>query len=131
MAVELFVLAWSMVLLLIHIFAAAHVKTKQYGTNWNMGARDETLPPLNPVAGRLARAQANFQETLPIAIVALIGVVVAGRSSDMTMLGAHIWLGARILYLPVYALGIPKIRTLIFLVSLVGLGMVLWPLLRL
>ncbi|MBV2147310.1 MAPEG family protein [Sphingobium sp. AS12] len=131
MAVELFVLAWSMVLLLIHIFAAAHVKTKQYGTNWNMGARDETLPPLNPVAGRLARAQANFQETLPIAIVALIGVVVAGRSSDMTMLGAHIWLGARILYLPVYALGIPKIRTLIFLVSLVGLGMVLWPLLSL
>ncbi|WP_294136431.1 MAPEG family protein [Sphingobium sp.] len=131
MAVELFVLAWSMVLLLIHIFAAAHVKTKQYGTNWNMGARDETLPPLNAVAGRLARAQANFQETLPIAIVALIGVVVAGRSSEMTMLGAHIWLGARILYLPVYALGIPKIRTLIFLVSLVGLGMVLWPLLRL
>ncbi|MBJ7443766.1 MAG: MAPEG family protein [Sphingobium sp.] len=131
MAVELFVLAWSMVLLLIHIFAAAHVKTKQYGTNWNMGARDETLPPLNAVAGRLARAQANFQETLPIAIVALIGVVVAGRSSEMTMLGAHIWLGARILYLPVYALGIPKIRTLIYLVSLVGLGMVLWPLLRL
>lgn len=131
MAVELFVLAWSMVLLLIHIFAAAHVKTKQYGTNWNMGARDEALPPLNPVAGRLARAQANFQETLPIAIVALIGVVVAGRSSEMTMLGAHIWLGARILYLPVYALGIPKIRSLIFLVSLVGLGMVLWPLLRL
>lgn len=131
MAVELFVLAWSMVLLLIHIFAAAHVKTKQYGTNWNMGARDETLPPLNAVAGRLARAQANFQETLPIAIVALIGVVVAGRSSEMTMLGAHIWLGARILYLPVYALGIPKIRSLIFLVSLVGLGMVLWPLLRL
>jgi uncharacterized MAPEG superfamily protein len=131
MAVELFILAWGMVLLLIHIFAAAHVKTKQYGTNWNMGARDEALPPLIPLAGRLARAQANFQETLPIAIVALIGVVLAGRSSEMTMLGAHIWLGARILYLPVYALGIPKIRTLIFLVSLVGLGMVLWPLLSL
>ena len=131
MAVELFVLAWAMVLLLIHIFAAAHVKTKQYGTDWNMGARDETLPPLNPLAGRLARAQANFQETLPIAIVALIGVVVAGRSSDMTMLGAHIWLGARIVYLPVYGLGIPKFRTLIFLISLIGLGMVLWPLLTL
>lgn len=131
MPIELFVLAWAMVLLLIHIFAAAHVKTKQYGTDWNMGARDESLPPLNPLAGRLARAQANFQETLPIAIVALIGVVVAGRSSDMTMLGAHIWLGARIVYLPVYGLGIPKIRTLIFLISLIGLGMVLWPLLRL
>ncbi|PBN43646.1 MAPEG family protein [Sphingobium sp. D43FB] len=131
MAVELTILAWSMVLLLVHIFAAAHFKTKQYGPRWNMGARDEKLPPLHPLAGRLTRAQANFQETLPIAIVALIGVVLAGCTSDMTALGAWIWLGARLAYLPVYALGIPMIRTLIFLVSLIGLGMVLWPLLGL
>jgi uncharacterized MAPEG superfamily protein len=96
-----------------------------------MGARDESLPPLNALAGRLTRAQANFQETLPIAIVALIGVVVAGRTSDMTALGGWIWIGARIAYLPVYALGIPMVRTLIFMVSLIGLGMVLWPLLGL
>ena len=131
MAVELTILAWSMVLLLVHIFVAAHFKTKQYGPRWNMGARDEKLPPLHPLAGRLTRAQTNFQETLPIAIVALIGVVLAGRTSDMTALGAWIWLGARLAYLPVYALGIPMIRTLIFLVSLIGLGMVLWPLLGL
>ena len=131
MAVELTILAWSMVLLLVHIFAAAHFKTKQYGPRWNMGARDEKLPPLHPLAGRLTRAQANFQETLPIVIVALLGVVLAGRTSDTTALGAWIWLGARLAYLPVYALGIPMIRTLIFLVSLIGLGMVLWPLLGL
>jgi uncharacterized MAPEG superfamily protein len=131
MPVELTILAWSMVLLLVHIFAAAHFKTKQYGQRWNMGARDEKLTTLHPLAGRLTRAQVNFQETLPIAIVALIGVVLAGRTSDMTALGAWIWLGARLAYLPVYALGIPMIRTLIFLVSLIGLSMVLWPLLSL
>jgi uncharacterized MAPEG superfamily protein len=131
MAVELTILAWAMVLLLVHIFAAAHFKTKQYGPRWNMGARDEKLPPLHPLAGRLTRAQANFQETLPIAIVALLGVVLADRTGDTTALGAWIWLGARLAYLPVYALGIPMIRTLIFLVSLIGLGMVLWPLLGL
>lgn len=129
MPVEITIAAWGAVLLLVHIFAAAHVKTKQYGTAWNMGARDESLPPLNPVAGRLSRAQANFQETFPIAIVALIGVVAAGRTNDSTALGGWIWLGARIVYLPLYGLGIPKIRTLVFLVSLVGLGMVIWPLL--
>lgn len=129
MAIELTILAWAMVLLLVHIFAAAQVKTKQYGTTWNMGARDENLPPISPLGGRLSRAQANFMETLPIAIVALIGVVVAGRTSDMTALGAWTWLGARTAYLPIYALGIPMIRTLIFLASLVGIGMVLWPLL--
>lgn len=129
MAVELSILAWSMVLLLVHIFAAAHLKTRQYGATWNMGARDAKLPPLSPVAGRMVRAQVNFMETLPIAVVALIGVVLAGRTSDMTAMGGWIWLGARIVYLPLYGLGIPVVRTLTFVVSLIGLGMVLKPLL--
>lgn len=129
MPVELTIIAWGMILLLVHIFAAAHVKTKQYGAKWNMGARDESLPPLNPIAGRLARAQANFMETLPIAIVALIGVVVAGRTSEWTALGGWIWLAARVVYLPLYAVGVPVVRTIIFMASLVGLLMVLGPLL--
>lgn len=131
MPVELQILAWGMVLLLVHIFAAAHVKTKQYGPRWNMGARDEKLPPLHPLAGRLVRAQANFAETLPIAIVALIGVVVAQRTSAHTALGGWVWLGARVVYLPLYGLGVPMLRTLVFAISLIGLGMTLWPLLGL
>lgn len=124
MAVELKILAWSCVLLLIHIFAAVHLKTKQYGTKWNRGARDEALPPLDPVAGRLSRAQANFLETYPIAIVVLLGVVIAGRTSDLTAIGGWLWLGARAVYLPLYGLGVPVVRTLVFMVSLVGLGLV-------
>lgn len=129
MPVELTILAWGMILLLVHIFAAVQVKTMQYGAKWNMGARDEHLPPMNPLAGRLSRAQANFMETLPIAIVALIGVVVAGKASEWTALGGWIWLGARIVYLPLYGLGVPVVRTLFFLASLIGLLMILWPLL--
>ncbi|SCW45280.1 Uncharacterized conserved protein, MAPEG superfamily [Sphingobium faniae] len=130
MPVELNILAWGAVLLLVHIFAAAHLKTRQYGARWNVGARDETLPPLRPMAGRIVRAQANFQETFPIAIVALIGVVVADRTSEWTTLGGWIWLGARVLYLPLYGLGVPVVRTLVFAVSLAGLAMVLTPLFR-
>src|SRR5687768_2390655 len=126
-AIELKILAWSCVLLLVHIFAAGHFKTKQYGPKWNMGARDETLPPLEPVAGRLVRAQANFLETYPIAIVALLGVVLAERTSDLTAIGGWMWLGARIVYLPLYALGVPVVRTIAFLVSVVGILLVLRP----
>ena len=129
MHTEIVILAWGAVLLLVHIFAAGHYRTKQYGTQWNIGARDEALPPLEPVAGRLVRAQANFAETFPIAIVALLGVVLAGRTSDMTALGGWIWLGARVLYLPIYWAGIRGVRTAVFVVSLLGLLMVLWPLL--
>lgn len=128
MPTEIKILAWAAVLLIVHIFAAVHLKTRQYGAKWNMGARDEAQPPLNPLAGRLQRAQANFLETLPIAIIALLGVVVANRTSASTALGGWIWLGARVVYLPLYAAGIPVIRTLAFAVSLVGLAMVLKPL---
>jgi uncharacterized MAPEG superfamily protein len=75
------------------------------------------------------RAQANFEETFPIAIVALIGVVLANRTSALTALGGWIWLGARVVYLPLYAAGVPVIRTIAFVISMVGLGMVIWPLL--
>ena len=125
---ELMILALGAALLLVHIFAAAHAKTRQYGAKWNMGARDEALPELNPLAGRLVRAQANFQETFPIAIVALLGVVVAGRTSASTELGGWIWLGARVLYLPLYAAGVPGVRTLAFVASLAGLVMAIRPL---
>ena len=129
MTTELTVLAWGCVLALLHIFAAAQAKTRQYGSKWNVGARDEELPPPNPVVGRLMRAQANFQETFPIAIIALFGVVIAGRTSNLTALGGWIWLGARIVYLPLYASGVRGIRTAVWTISMVGLVMVLWPLL--
>jgi uncharacterized MAPEG superfamily protein len=129
MPVELKILAFGALLLLIHIFTATRFKTAQYGREWNVGARDENLPTASPMTGRTMRAQANFLETFPIAIVALIGVVVAGRTSATTALGGWIWLGARIVYLPLYAAGIPVIRTIVWAIGLAGLAMVLWPLL--
>ena len=129
MAVELKILALGAVLLVVYIFTATRFKTAQYGRKWNIGARDETLPPPSPMTGRTMRAQANFQETFPIAIVALLGVVLANRTSEMTALGGWIWLGARVVYLPIYAFGVPVIRTIVFVISMVGLGMFIWPLL--
>ena len=127
MTTELSVLAWGCVLALVHIFAAAQVKTKHYGTSWNMGARDEELPPPNALVGRLTRAQANFFETFPLVIAAILIVQAAGLNSKWTAIGALVWLGARVVYLPLYAMGVPVVRTLVFMVSLVGLLMVLKP----
>jgi len=129
MPIEIRILALGAVLLFIHIFVATRFKTQQYGRQWNTGARDESLPPANAMTGRTMRAQANFQETFPIAIVALMGVVLAGRTSEWTALGGWIWLGARVLYLPLYMAGVPVVRTLTYTVSIVGLAMVIKPLL--
>jgi uncharacterized MAPEG superfamily protein len=124
---ELGVLAWGCVLGLVHIFAAVRVKTRQYGSKWNMGARDEELPPPRPLVGRLARAQANFFETFPIAAAAILIVSAAGLTSQLTQVGAFLWLGARIVYLPLYAMGIRVVRTIAFLASVVGILMILRP----
>ena len=129
MAVELKIAALGALLLFVHVFVAVRYKTAQYGRAWNVSARDDALPLPNPVTGRLMRAQANFQETFPIAAVALLGVVIAGRTSEWTALGGWIWLGARLVYLPLYWAGIPVIRTLVWTVSMVGVAMVIRPLL--
>ena len=129
MPVELTILALGALLLFIHIFVATRFKTAQYGREWNVSARDQTLPPPNPVAGRLMRAQANFQETFPIAIVALLGVVIAGKTSQWTALGGWIWLGARAVYLPLDWAGIPVVRTVVWTIALIGLAMAIKPLL--
>jgi uncharacterized MAPEG superfamily protein len=129
MPVELKILALGALLLFVYIFTATRFKTAQYGRDWNVSARDQELPPPNPVAGRTMRAQANFLETFPIAIIALLGVVVAGRTSQWTALGGWVWLGARLVYLPLYAAGVPVVRTVVWTIGMIGLGVVLWPLL--
>ena len=129
MPVELKILALGALLLFVHIFTATRFKTAQYGRKWNVSARDETLPPANPMTARLMRAQANFEETFPIAIVALLGVVVAGRTSPWTEIGGWIWLGARVVYLPLYAAGVPVIRTIVWTIGIAGLAIVWWALL--
>lgn len=129
MPIELRILAYGAILLLVHVILAAQLKTRDYGLSWNLGPRDDPPQPLSPMAGRLVRAEANFLETFPIATIALIGVVVADRTSSATALGGWMWLGARIVYLPLYAAGIPVLRTIAFAVSIVGLALVMKPLL--
>ena len=122
---EILILALAAVLLLVHIQVAIRAKTKQYGIAWNTGARDEDVPPANPVVGRLERARDNFLETLPIAIIALFGVVLADKTSMATAVAGWTWLAARAIYLPLYWTGVPKVRTLVWAAGTVAILVVL------
>ena len=128
MKLEFIMLGATIALALVNILWAGNVRTKQYGTDWNMGARDGDMPPLNPLAARLLRAQANLYETLPLFIAALLGAAMLDRFGWKTEVGASLYFVGRLIYLPLYAAGIPKIRTLIFGVSLIGLILCWWAL---
>ena len=129
MPTELILLGATIVLAIVYIMAAGQARTRQYGTTWNMGARDADMPPLGPLPGRLLRAQANLFETLPLFIGALLGCVVAHRLGWKTLAGANLYFWARVVYLPLYAAGVPKWRSAAWAVAMLGLLLLLWALL--
>ncbi|MDE2463249.1 MAG: MAPEG family protein, partial [Alphaproteobacteria bacterium] len=114
-------LAVAVVLGLIHILLAAHFVTAERGVAWNIGPRDTSAPLTGKLAGRLLRAQENFKETFIFFAALVLALAVTGRHSVLTVDSCELYVAARILYLPLYALGIPGARTLVWLASLLGI----------
>lgn len=125
MTIELKVLGWSILLGLAYVFIAASLGTQQRGLKWNAGNRDGELKPLTGAAARAHRASLNFLETFGFFAAAVLAVVLAKQNTAQTALGAELYFWARVIYLPVYIVGIPYLRTLVWFVSVVGLFMVI------
>ena len=125
MAIEVQMLAWTVALGLAQIMVAATLGTQQRGLAWNAGARDGDPKPLTGVAARMDRALKNFLETFGFFAVAVLAVVVIQRTNAHTALGAQLYLWSRVAYVPLYAMGIPYLRTLVWAASMAGLFLVL------
>ncbi|HET6432773.1 MAPEG family protein [Dyella sp.] len=121
MTMELKMLAWAVVLGLVHVLVAAALATAQRGLAWNAGNRDGEVRPLTGFAARAARASGNFLETFPFFAAAALAVVLAQKADASTALGAQIYLWARVAYLPIYVIGIPYLRTLVWAVGFWGM----------
>ena len=129
MTIELRMLALSIVLGLVQILLASHTASRQRSYHWAAGPRDEAKPPLTGVAGRFERALRNFFETFPLFAAAVFIAHVAGRHGWMTEWGAQLYLAARIAYVVLYALGVPLIRSLVWNLATLGIGLILLALL--
>jgi uncharacterized MAPEG superfamily protein len=125
MTPELLMLALSVVLGFVHIIVSAIATTHQYGTKWNLSARDEPMPPLQVIAGRLQRALHNFLETFPLFAASVLMADATNRHGLLAVWGAQLYFYARVLYLPIYAAGLPVIRTVVWGVAVLGIVMVL------
>jgi uncharacterized MAPEG superfamily protein len=125
MTPELLMLALSVVLGLVHIIVSAIATTHQYGTKWNLSARDTPMPPPQIVGGRLNRALHNFLETFPLFAVAVLIADATNRHGWLSVWGSQIYFYARVLYLPIYAAGLPVVRTVVWSVATLGIVMVL------
>jgi len=131
MAIEYWALFGAMLLGLVHLTAASFTFKAQVGNAYSVGPRDEDLRPAG-VAGRLDRAQRNFLETFAIFVAAVLLLGELGRTGGwLSEAGAVVYLGGRVLFLPLYAAGIPWLRTFSWNIATAGLAMVIaavvWP----
>jgi uncharacterized MAPEG superfamily protein len=122
---EIKYLAWSIALGLICVVIAASFSTLQRGLLWNASNRDVEAKPLIGPGARAWRACSNFLETFPFFAAAVLAVVLTKTNSAHTAEGAELYFWARVVYLPLYIIGIPYLRTLVWAASIVGLLMVL------
>ncbi|MBX4159006.1 MAPEG family protein, partial [Lactiplantibacillus plantarum] len=68
---------------------------------------------------------ANLYETLPLFIGAVLIAHAVGADGRLTLWGTALYFWARVAYVPLYAFGVPYVRSLVWVVSLAGLIMVL------
>ncbi len=121
MTVELKMLTLSVVLGIVQIVAASHAASLQRGYQWTASSRDEKVPPLQGVAGRLDRALRNFLETFPLFAAVVLAAHVTDTHNALTALGAQLYFWARLAYALLYAAGVPVVRSLVWNVARVGI----------
>ncbi|MEQ1943680.1 MAPEG family protein [Mesorhizobium sp. VNQ89] len=121
---EIWILGWSAVLLIVQVCLQA-TSSYDLGPKYLLGPRDEKRVSRNVLAGRLKRALRNLLETYPAFIAIVVALVVTGKTGGIAATGAVIWLVARVVFVAVYAAGIPLLRTLVWLVSTAGLVLML------
>ena len=121
MTIELRMLALSVAVGLVHVVAASHFASSQRGYRWTASSRDEPVEPLPGVAGRLDRALRNFLETFSLFAAVVLSAHAAGSHSALTEWGARLYFWGRVAYLPLYAAGIPLVRSLVWNVATAGI----------
>lgn len=119
--IEVQILIGTVILGLVHLVWATIAGSGGHrDTAWLLGPRDDPRP-VTGQAARLCRAYANFLETFPLFAVLVIAVVIAGKTGSQSRFACWLYLIGRVTYIPLYALGLPVVRTIAWTASMVGI----------
>ena len=119
---ELTCLELSVILWVAHVLTQAFTARGEFGDDYLFSPRDQKVTPKALAVGRATRALHNYIENLVPFVAMDLGLIATGHTGGI---GATIWIIARIIYLPVYMMGIKYVRTACWLVGVVGLLMML------
>ena len=108
-------IVYALALLIFQVMA--HYPLNLQHIQFFLSNRHESIE-FNEITLRIQRAASNLKETLPIFLVLMIlGIV---QDVDLTSLGTY-WLILRVLFFGLYAAGIEKIRSVVWILALVDL----------
>jgi uncharacterized MAPEG superfamily protein len=117
---ELAVINWAL------IVAASLIKTRAWtpsGLMAAMGNREKEVPS-DGFPARTERAARNMLENLVLFSALALVASVGGVADPHVELGARIFYWARLVYIPIYLIGIPVARTAVWAISVIGMGMI-------
>jgi uncharacterized MAPEG superfamily protein len=123
MTIELTMLAYCVALFLVLLLVQGTIGVLSFGLPYAAGARDDPPAP-SALHARATRVVQNHVEGLVLFAPIVLIAAVIGAESPNTALGAQIYFYARVAHAITYFAGIAYVRTLAWVVGLVGAGMV-------
>ena len=125
MSTELNILGLYGLVVIVTILAQVLAAQAQVGLGMLVMPRDDG-PKLTGIAGRLERAQLNSIVAMALFAPAILILEHKGITTSTTLLAAQAFLIARILYAPIYAMGLPWARTLVWLIGFLATACLYW-----
>jgi len=123
MKAEMIWLVWAVALALVQVLVAVTGAFTQVGLMKLVGNRED-MPKLTGWVGRAERAHINMLGNLVLFAALETAVAAMGRSNETTMLGAQLFVWCRVAYAVIYLAGLPWLRTLSWVGSVIGLVMI-------
>ncbi|MRU15180.1 MAPEG family protein [Roseovarius sp. A21] len=115
MTPELTALTLAALLQVVQYVLYAVPANLELGTGYTTSARDRApSKQMSDRTARLGRAMDNHFEGLILFTIACVVITLAGKSFWFTTICAFTYLGARVLYIPAYALGLRPWRSYIW-----------------
>ena len=120
---EMTLLVCAVALTLVQMLVAVSGSAAKVGVMPLFGNRDG-LTVDTGWPGRAHRAHRNMLENLVLFAALVLVAAISSKTNATTLLGAQLFLWGRVAYAVIYLAGIPYLRTLSWLVSVVGMVLI-------
>jgi uncharacterized MAPEG superfamily protein len=120
---DLWALLAALFLASLQLTIASVLTLRQLGGPWVAGPRDEPRE-VTGISGRFVRAHRNLLEIFPQFVAALFLVHAAHAAGSLSIIGAWLFVIARLVYVPAYAFAPPGVRPICWVAAWLGIVLI-------